>query len=161
MTEGEKYQAILWRHHQLIWRRCWRYSRRDVERTKDLVQEVVLALWSRYGRLRPDAGPLAERRWVDLNTRDVLRCLHRRQDPAPVPLDDDMADRVADERDEARQRVDELLDDLEADERRLVRMNLDGYSAKEIGQALGLSPDAVYQRMHRIIKKLKQINHAE
>lgn len=52
------------------------------------------------------------------------------------------------------------MGDLQDEERRLVQLRLDGYNAKEIGEQTGLSGDAVYQKMHRIIEKLKQKYHA-
>lgn len=52
MTDGEKYTKLLLRHRKLVWRLCRRYARGDYDRCADLVQEVAVALWEYYGRLR-------------------------------------------------------------------------------------------------------------
>lgn len=161
MTDAEKYQAVLLRHRKTIWRLCSRYAHNDPDRTRELVQEVSVALWEHFGRLRPDANEVAEYIWVSLHTRDTLRNLHAHAGPSFLPLNDNIADTLADCRDLQRQRVDDLLADLNDAERQLMELRLDGYNAHRIGQRLGISSNAVYQRSARIISKLKRINHAD
>ena len=36
-------------------------------------------------------------------------------------------------------------------------MRLDGYEAEEIAKALGIKRNAVYQRLHRIIERLRKV----
>jgi RNA polymerase sigma factor (sigma-70 family) len=71
----------------------------------------------------------------------------------------------AEDDDDTRQRARDLVDTLPDDDRRLMLMRFDGYSAEEIGQALGISANSVYQRMHRITQRLKKKvnpdNHAK
>ncbi len=159
MNDGEKYTSLLLRHRKLVWRLCRRYSKRDPARCAELVQDVSIALWEHFGTLRPDAGPLEEKAWVYAKTRAVLTGMHRKSRVETVPLAGWMADLIADDRDRERELARDLLEELPEADRRLMQMRLAGYDASEIGQALGLTPNAVYQRIYRIIIKLKQITN--
>lgn len=148
----QTYTELLRRHRPLIWTLCWARAHGDYERCRDLVQEVSLSLWEHYGRLRPKATALQERAWVLWHTRTVLDHLHRRPSPTLVPLPATLPAAEDGNTDQ----VDDLLASLGEDDRRLVQMRLDGYDADEIGRALGIKRDAVYQRLHRIIERLKK-----
>ena len=148
----QAYTELLRRHRQLVWRLCWVHSHGDYERCRDLVQEVSLSLWEHYGRLRPNATALQERAWVLWHTRSVLDHLHRRSSPTLVPLPPNLP---ADD-DTGRETLDDLLATLDSVDRKLVTMRLEGYDAAEIGRALGIKRDAVYQRLHRIIERLRK-----
>lgn len=152
MNRQQSYTDLLLRHRSLVWSLCWTRAHGDYERCRDLVQEVSLSLWEHYGRLRPNATLLQERAWVLWHTRTVLDHLHRRPSPTLVPLSAEIPDR----RDDEDGCLDSLLDALSAEDRRLVSMRLEGYDADEIGQALGIKRNAVYQRLHRIIERLRK-----
>lgn len=156
MNDSNTYTSLLLRHKKLIWRLCRRYARHDPDRCADLVQEVSIALWEHYGCLRPDAGLLQERFWVISRTRTLLRNLHRGEEPPMLRLSREMADSMADERDKENDLLETLIDNLTEEERSLLQLRLDGYNAEEIAQRVGLTRDAVYQRLHRIVNKLKQ-----
>lgn len=155
MDSQKTYTELLRRHRSLVWTLCWSRSRGDYERCRDLVQEVSLSLWEHYGRLRPDTGPLQERAWVVWHTRSVLDHLHRRPSPTLVPLTDD----IAAESDDTSETVDELLASLSDADRRLVQLRLEGYDGDYIARELGVKRDVVYQRLHRIIEKLRTDNN--
>lgn len=167
MTEGERYSNMMLRHRKLVWWLCFRYAWRDAERCADLVQDVCANLWLHYGELREDCTAGEERKWVELHARDVLRIQYRRQQRQPqlVSLPGELADLRAEDDDDTRQRARDLVDTLPDDDRRLMLMRFDGYSAEEIGQALGISANSVYQRIHRITQRLKRKanpdNHAK
>ena len=159
MRDGEQYTKILLRHKKLIWRLCRKYAKHDAERCADLVQEVSVALWEYYGRLHPDAGAIGETWWVLSVTRLVLRNMHRHKREEEQPIADWMADAIADKRDDDSNRVQELLEELPDEDRQLIQLRLDGYNGSEIGEMMGLKREAVYQRIKRIIDKLKQISN--
>lgn len=157
MKDSDTYTDLLLRHRKLIWRLCWRYAKRDNDYCNDLLQEVTLALWEHLGRLRPDASSFEEKAWVFWSTRTVLYDIWRRAQRQPaLVFDYEMDGLASDEGDDVGELVDELLASLAAEDRLLIQMRLDGYEAAEIGEALGLSPSTVYQRIHRIIQKLKK-----
>lgn len=148
----QAYTELLRRHRRLVWTLCWARARGDYERCRDLVQEVSLSLWEHYGHLRPQASALQERAWVLWHTRTVLNHLHRHPSPTLVPLPADLpAEDIT-----GRETLDDLLAHLGNDDRLLVTMRLEGYNADEISEALGIKRDAVYQRLHRIIERLRK-----
>lgn len=157
MKDSDTYTDLLLRHKKLIWRLCWRYAKHDIDYCNDLLQEVSLALWEHLGSLRANASLFEEKAWVFWSTRTVLYDIRRRAEQQPaVILDREMDGLASDEGDDTGELVDELLASLAAEDRLLIRMRLDGYKAAEIGEALGMSPATVYQRIHRIIQKLKK-----
>lgn len=152
MNNHEAYTEMLSRHRQLVWSLCWTRARGDRERCRDLVQDVSLSLWEHYGKLRPGANAFEERAWVAWHTRTVLDHLHRRPSPTLVPLPDNLID----ETDDTHDTVDELLARLADADRQLVQLRLEGYSADEIAERMDLRRDTVYQRLHRIIERLRK-----
>ena len=130
----------------------------NYERCRDLVQEVSIALWRHFGQLRPDATLQEERAWVRWQTRSVLDFQRRMQRPTPLPLTPGMADlQVADDILEQHEELEELMSTLNDDERRMLRLQLEGYRADEIAEAMGLKRDAVYQRLHRVVGKMRRV----
>lgn len=157
MNRHDSYTELLRRHRRRVWRMCWLYAGGDFERCRDLVQEVSLALWEHYGKLRPDAHPMEERAWVTWQTRTVLNHLHRGLSHHYEPLTPAVTERLEVEPEHANARAvtEDLLASLPEDDREVVRLRLEGYSAAEIAAELGLKRDAVYQRLHRIVDKLR------
>ena len=158
MEPHNAYTAMLMRHRDMLWQLCWNRSGGDRDRCCDLLQEVSIALWENFGKLRPNASAAQERAWVRWQARSVFYQIGRQQKPAIVPLNaavDDMAN------DEDAQRRKELIDDLlsalDPDEQRMVSMYLEGYHGDEIGERMGISRDNYYQRMHRAVQKLRRL----
>ena len=156
MDDKEQYTALLLRHRKLVWKLCSRYAKGDYDLCADLVQEVSIALWERYGLLRPKSPFFVERRWVELNTRSVLGHRHRRSVIATVPITPEMAERIAVEQDKGEELIDELAAALSDKEREILQLRRDGYSADEIADRMRMSRPAVYQSIYRIVGKLKQ-----
>lgn len=150
------YEAFMLRHRTTVWRTCSRFAHNDKERARDLVQEVYLALWLRFDQLGSGANQWQQRVWAWRTTRSVLVDLYRKHEPETVPLDAirDLPDLPASA--EMAELVDDLMARLGDEERRLLQMRLDGYDAVEMAQALGIERNAVYQRVNRIIKKLRK-----
>lgn len=142
----------------MVWALCWKSARGNYERCRDLVQEVSIALWRHFGQLRPDATLQEERAWVRWQTRSVLDFQRRMQRPTPLPLTPGMADlQAADDILEQQEELEELMSTLNDDERRMLRLQLEGYRADEIAEAMGLKRDAVYQRLHRVVGKMRRV----
>ncbi|MDY6288994.1 MAG: sigma-70 family RNA polymerase sigma factor [Bacteroidales bacterium] len=162
--EAERYKAILLRHKKLIWWLCFCYAPRDSTRCEDLIQEACIAIWEHFCSLNPEATHWEERRWVEQRTRDILRTLHRhhRRQPQLVEMTYEHENQLttADDTDTARERVMELLSTLPEQDRILMQMRLDGCNAVEIGQALKINPNTVYQRALRIQKRLQKQEQA-
>lgn len=158
MSDPDSFNELLKRHRPMVWRMCWISAHGNYERCRDLVQEVSIALWRHFGRLRPDATLQEERAWVRWQTRSVLDFQRRMQRPTPLPLTPGMADmQAADDILEQQEELEELMSTLNDDERRMLRLQLEGYRADEIAEAMGLKRDAVYQRLHRVVGKMRRV----
>lgn len=156
MNRHDAYLALLERHRPLVWRMCWLRARGDWERCRDLVQEVSIALWLHFDKLRPDATPGEERAWVRWLTRSTLDHLHRSPSPTLLPLSAELAATLKADTSHDED-IEELLSSLTPDDQRLMRLHLEGYHADEIAEHMGLKRDAVYQRMHRAVGKMRRL----
>lgn len=163
------YCAFMRRHRSTVWRVCWRYARRGhgsrddrKARAEDLAQEVWIVLWLKFDQLDPSASEARQRRWLEKLTETVILDLHRRQEPEPEPLTDELADTLAIPGLALSDNLFDLLALLPPDEQQLMQLRFEGYDAQEIADRLAatsgltLSRDAVYQRISRIMKKLRQ-----
>ena len=153
------YTSLLMRHRDMLWRLCLSRAKGDGDRSQDLLQEITIALWENYDKLRPDSSPGQERAWVRWQARSVFYQVERRRRIMTVPIDYNLhSDSVADE--EAQQRketLDNLLATLSPDEQRMMRLYLDGYQGDEIGEEMGISRNTVYQRMRRAVQKMRNV----
>lgn len=157
MERHEAFTEFLRSYSDLIWSMCRDAAHGDYELCRDLFQDVSLRLWQHFDELRPYVKPYEQKAWVEWQVRHVLNHAKRRQRPEPMEvLPEQPNDDVMDEA-EVRMLVNDLLAQLHPDERQMMQMRLEGYSADEIAQATGLKRDAVYQRIHRTIKKARRI----
>lgn len=154
MNHHEAYTQMLLRHRKMIWRMCIRRAQGDRDICLDLVQEVSLSLWEHYGDLRQGVSLLEERAWVFWHTRSVLDHLHRRQRLPMQTIDARIINTVAVT--DGYASLDDIVGFLDPEDKKLIRMRIEGYNAAEIAAAMNISRDAVYQRSHRIIEKLKE-----
>lgn len=157
MNPHEPFTVFLRSHSNLIWSMCRDASHGNWEQCRDLFQDVSLRLWQHFDELRPDAQPHERKAWVEWQTRHVLEHAGRRQRPEPLSELPEQVDGDALVDVEIRTLINDLLVQLQPDERQLVQMRLEGYSANEIAKEMGLSRDAVYQRMHRALAKARKV----
>lgn len=137
---------------------CWVRSRGNYERCRDLLQEVSIALWLHMDKLEECVKPSQERAWVRWQTRSTLDHLHRGLQLPTLPLTPEVANTLRVEQDSVSdEEKEELFSLLGSDERRIMQLQMEGYRADEIAEVLGLKRDAVYQRMHRAVVKMRQV----
>lgn len=151
----EDYKSFMRRHQQTVWRVCYDFARGDIPRCEDMVQEVWIMLWLKFDTMT-GRSEWQQRVWVRRVTRSVLVDLYRREHPPLEPITAEMEETVAAESSDVAERIDDLFSVLTPDEQRLMRMRLDGYSAEEIAAELGIATNAVYQRVNRIMNKLRK-----
>lgn len=159
MNESDTFTDFLNRHRPMVWRMCWLAARGNYDRCSDLAQEVSIALWRHYDQLRPHASPQEERAWVRWQARSVIDLQRRLKKNVPtVSLTPEMAESLS-SADSAPQKeeLDRLMASLGPDEQHLLQLLLEGYRADEIGEALGMGRDVVYQRYHRALKKMRRV----
>jgi RNA polymerase sigma factor (sigma-70 family) len=156
----EDYKSFMRRHQQTVWRVCYDFAHGDIPRCEDMVQEVWIMLWLKFDTMT-GRTEWQQRVWVRRVTRSVLVDLYRREAgnaDVLVRLDDlceDIADEDVRVPSDVAERIDDLFAALTPDEQRLMRMRLDGYSAEEIAAGLKIETNAVYQRVNRIMNKLR------
>ena len=151
----EDYKSFMRRHQQTVWRVCYDFAHGDIPRCEDMVQEVWIMLWLKFDTMNSQSE-WQQRVWVRRVTRSVLVDLYRRKHPPLEPITAEMEETVAAESSDVAERIDDLFSALTPDEQRLMRMRLDGYSAEEIAAELGIATNAVYQRVNRIMNKLRK-----
>lgn len=150
-------EEVLREHGPMLARIAASYER-DAARREDLLQEISVALWHALDSWRGDASlrtfaaRVAHNRAIDHLSRyrrlgeDELDEQH--PDPQAEPLDHT----------EAQQRRSVLLDavqQLPLGHRQVVVLALEGFSQREIGQALALEENTVAQRLSRARKQLR------
>lgn len=150
----EDYKSFMRRHQKTVWRVCYDFAHGDIPRCEDMVQEVWIMLWLKFDTMTSRAE-WQQRVWVRRVTRSVLVDLYRHEHPPLEPITAEMEETVAAESSDVAERIDDLFAILTPDEQRLMRMRLDGYSAEEIAASFGIVPNAVYQRVNRIMNKLR------
>ena len=112
-------------------------------------------LWLKFDTMNRQSE-WQQRVWVRRVTRSVLVDLYRKKHPELEPVTEEMAESVFTEESDVAERIDDLFSALTPDEQHLMRMRLEGYSAEEIAAGLKIEPNAVYQRVNRIMNKLRQ-----
>lgn len=157
MDGHETFTELLQGYSNLIWSMCRDASHGDYELCRDMFQDVSLRLWQRYGELRREAAPHERKAWVEWQARHVLNHAGRRERPVAMSDLPEQADGDTIDEAEVRMLVDDLLAQLHPDERQLLQMKMEGYSAGEIAKKMGLSRDTVYQRMHRTMLKARKM----
>ena len=157
MERNKAFTELLNRYRPLIWHMCWVRAKGNYERSRDLIQEVAIVLWLGFDSLRPNSTPREEWAWVRWMTRTTLDHLHRKKHLTELPLTPEMAEFLsATDSGCEKEELDHLMAYLSPDEQQMIRLQMEGYEGDEIAEKMGLSRDAVYQRMHRAVLKLRR-----
>ena len=151
----EDYKSFMRRHQKTVWRVCYDFAHGDIPRCEDMVQEIWIMLWLKFDTMT-SRTEWQQRMWVRRVTRSVLVDLYRKKHSELEPVTEEMAESVFTEESDVAERIDDLFSALTPDEQHLIRMRLEGYSAEEIAARLKIDPNAVYQRVNRIMNKLRQ-----
>ncbi|MBR3434460.1 MAG: sigma-70 family RNA polymerase sigma factor [Bacteroidales bacterium] len=155
MDNNEIFNTTLSTYSTLIWSMCRDAACGDSELCRDLFQEVSIRLWLHISELDMNAKPYQQKAWVEWQVRHVLshsRKPREMEHYLPEHPDSDAAAEA-----ELRTLVADLMAQLQDEDRQLMQMRLEGYSADEIAQATGLKRDAVYQRIHRIMARMRKM----
>lgn len=153
----QAFGLLVQRHEPLVRGLARRFARGEAE-AQDVVQDVFLRAFDRLAtlrepaRLRPWLARLAVQRGLALGRR-------RRVETAALPrlAREEATTGVAPEATEERARLLAALDELPADARAVVVLRyLEGLDAPRIADALGLSPEAVRQRLSRALRLLRE-----
>jgi len=169
MTRSERFDAIYRRHYARVWR-YYRANRVSDDEAHDLAQDTFKRLWERLDLFRGEDAAI----WPFLETialnvfRNWLRAGRTAKRGAPVvdiddpqltdqlpaPEEPDYADR-----EQAARRSEELhreMAALPAGQKQVLRLWMEGYTLKEIADALRISIDAVKSRLRDARKMLRK-----
>ena len=139
----------------------------NAEQRRDLLQEIHVALWRSFAGFK---GQCSLRTWVyrvahNTAATHVLRgkrqwALQRvsldELETMPCPRDDEqLVDEAA-----VLERLRKLIQRLKPIDRDVILLYLEDVGAGEIGEIVGLSPDYVAQKVHRIKKLLQRFFQA-
>lgn len=155
MDNNEIFNTTLSTYSALIWSMCRDAACGDSELCRDLFQEVSIRLWLHISELDMNAKPYQQKAWVEWQVRHVLshsRKPREMEHNLPEIPDDDTAAET-----ERRTLVADLMAQLQDEDRQLMQMRLEGYSADEIAITMGIKRDAVYQRIHRIVARMRKM----
>lgn len=151
---------VLREHASLLARIATSYER-DPALREDLTQEIAISVWTALSGWRREAplhcfvARIAHRRGVDHVARQVRQ--HRGREPLHESVAD-TAPSPADALDQAQssQRLLEAIHALPLSARQVMVLALEGFSQREIGQALGIAENTVAQRISRARKQMRQ-----
>jgi len=155
---------LIRRHQGRLYRVAYRLLR-DPQEAEDVLQEVFLKVLEHAHRFEPHASVRA---WLHrITANHCLNLLRRRhpqqsldQDDAPVPAAAGATPLEALEERDLSRRLEQLLDTLPENQRRaLVLKRFAGLSYQEIGEEMGLTPQAVdglLKRARQFLKKALQ-----
>ncbi len=159
------FMEILEDHKLIIFKICNSYCR-DREEQKDLVQEVIMQLWSSFPKYNPEFKLST---WVYRIALNVAISNYRKSTTRSKHLakvEEGYVDiAVDDDRDsqEDMQLLREFINQLDELNRALMILYLDGNSHEEIAAILNISKSNVGTKINRIKEKLKKqfkdINH--
>jgi RNA polymerase sigma-70 factor (ECF subfamily) len=128
---------------------------RDRHRAEDVLQEALTRAWRSWSHVKDES---TRRSWMYAIVRnEVYRDARRARETDEI--DDDMIERIADERDFTRGiEVRQILDRLPAAFMEpLVLQNLAGLSCEEVAQVLGVSVGAAMTRLSRARSALRKL----
>jgi len=126
----------------------------DAEEKKDLYQEVLLQAWKSWSAFRNDAKFSTWLYRICLNTiftnkrkKHVVDYKESLEDISPAVHNGSMQK-------EDTARLQQAIRRLSETDRAIISLNLDGYENQEVAEILGISPNHVAVKLHRIKQQL-------
>lgn len=158
-ADHDRFSALLDAHRGLVHKVAATYCRHPEER-RDLVQEIIAQLWRafpHYDNARPFptwAYRIALNVAISYVRRMSLRrsSLESYDDYEYEPVDTDTLSQAESDRREALYRV---IDRLDAFDRALLVLHLEGYRHAEIGEILGVSATNASTKLSRLRERLR------
>lgn len=148
---------LLHKYNRMIYKICMTFSNKNVEKVKDLYQEVVINLWKSYPTYD---STKSESSWVYRvafnSVVSQYRVTPRNISFVDYPQDiekcmaQDMEDPLIEE-------LYTLISKLTPQEQALAYLYIDGYKESDIAEMLEISISSVGVKIHRLKQKLKHI----
>jgi RNA polymerase sigma-70 factor (ECF subfamily) len=157
--DSAEFVAQLTAHRKILFKVARLYCANDADR-EELTQDIVVQLWRSFARFD---GRSAFATWmyrIALNVAISRVRQERRRPSHTVPLDDAVLEttRVAQQEEEDGDFADvaALLGRLDALDRALVMLHLEGHDHEAIATILGISVSNVGTKLHRLKQRLRQ-----
>ena len=150
MSEKE-FLLQLKEHQNIIYKLVHLYANTDEDK-KDLYQEIVLQAWKTYSAFRGDAKFSTWLYRLCLNTIFTIQRKTNRIEYTDTAKFEESYFR-APGNDEA-DRLYTAIRTLPETERAIISLHLDGYDNKEVSELLGITPNLVGVKLHRIKQQL-------
>lgn len=152
MTLQDEFVAQIQMHQALLNKLVYLYADQTEDRN-DLHQEILLQAWRSYPTFRQEATFSTWLYRVGLNVS--LTKLNDRKQRQSVALDETVQSNPGTF--EADDQLRYVLQQLNALDRTLLVMSMDGYSNEEIGETLGIRHGNVRTKLHRIRQKIETL----
>ncbi|MCK9488004.1 MAG: RNA polymerase sigma factor [Xanthomonadales bacterium] len=155
--------AALDRHKALLYKVVNAYCRRREDRS-DLIQDMVLELWRAWPGYDARAAVSTWMYRIAVNVAISAFRGERRRIRDALPIEDfgmDLvaADRIMDSESDDLRALHQLISRLDAVNRALILLYMEGYGQQEIADMLGISASNVATRVSRIKQRLQR-DHA-
>ena len=145
------FQNLFERYGSALRRLCSVYERHGSDR-QDLFQEIALAVWTALPRFRADAS---ERTWLYRIAHNVaITAAMRRVRSHRREIQTDDLPPVTQTIDDRHEQLLDAVRRLDAGERELVLLYLEGLTARETGAVLGIREINVSVRLTRVRQRL-------
>lgn len=152
MRTDDPFDALLHRYRGLLFSLCSRFRHRGLD-VDDLLQEATIAIWRDRERLLSMGVGVQQAALVWKIARNaVVDALRKYEDLDALPAD---YDRPTDDRTLLAE-LHEEVERLEEPDHTIVKMQLDGYSYEEIGEALDMTVKNVSVRLVRAKERLRR-----
>ncbi|MBB6094110.1 RNA polymerase sigma-70 factor (ECF subfamily) [Povalibacter uvarum] len=166
-VQDERYTESIALHGDALGRLVRGYESRP-DRRQDLLQDIHIALWRSFATFDQRCSlrtwvyrvaHIAATRHIVADRRLRLRELYTLDD---VPEPEDPHNPAEDvDRSDSLQRLLSLIDRLKPPDRQVILLYLEDFSADAISEVIGLSPQNVATKIHRIKRLLATLFHAE
>ena len=155
--DSAELMALLAAHRKILFKVARLYCANDADR-EELTQDIVVQLWRSFARFDGRSTFATWMYRIALNVATSRVRQERRRPRHTVPLDDAVLEttRAAQQEDGDFADVAALLGRLDALDRALVLLHLEGHDHDAIATILGISVSNVGTKLHRLKQRLRQ-----
>lgn len=152
----EEFSRTVEKHKNTIYTVCYMFAE-DRETARDLIQEVLVNIWTGLEKLWDTGNPGAWIWRVSLNTCiSYERKRRRRPETLPMETVDSLFEDTDEDSKQARM-LHERIKKLGIFDRAILLLWLEDLTYREIGEIMGISADNVSVRLVRIREKMKNM----
>lgn len=158
MIDKNNCNRLIKQYYKEIYNYCYSRLNYDKSGAEDCTQEVFVTFFSKHDKLEETSNI---RLWLYRAADNVLHAYFRKYDPSAVSIEDspeaqNIPDASTPPPDSG---GDTLLDMLDDDERKIVEVYYDTEygDRRSAAERLGLTMPALYQRIHKIKNKIRNV----